>query len=91
MFLETGDWVAEQVPGQMVADTKAPEWVGFNVSESLVGDKRPLDSRAGVVWRFLGWVPGLGRVTRHGLVSGSRLRGPGVAPSCWGPELTPWT
>ena len=37
----------EQVPGQVVADTKAPrEWVGFNVSESLVGDKKPLDSRA---------------------------------------------
>lgn len=45
----------EQVPGQVVADTKAPrEWVGFNVSESLVGDKKPLDSRAGGGVRFGG-------------------------------------
>lgn len=29
MFLETGDWVAEQVPGQMVADKKAPGVGGF--------------------------------------------------------------
>ena len=89
----------EQVPGQVVADTKAPqEWVGFNVSESLVGDKKPLDSRAGGGVRFGGgspfsvpWVPDPGQVTHLGFVSGYRLCGPGVAPCCWEPELTPWT
>lgn len=39
--------MAEQVPGQMVADKEALEWVGFNVSESLAGTKGPLISRAG--------------------------------------------
>lgn len=29
MFLETGDWVAEQISGQMIPDTKAPGFGGF--------------------------------------------------------------
>lgn len=29
MFLETGDWVAEQISGQMISDTKAPGFGGF--------------------------------------------------------------